>query len=98
MSVEATNGIPTIMPHPSRHGGDRDCFACRTPDWSLTSSTGRQIGFAYRKITIVCYECRGFRTCGIVMSVGDSPGHNRRVAVIGLGYVGLPVAAAFARD
>ena len=25
-------------------------------------------------------------------------GHNRKIAVIGLGYVGLPVAAAFARS
>lgn len=31
------------------------------------------------------------------MSVGNSPSHDRRIAVIGLGYVGLPVAAAFAR-
>src|SRR5215813_14925225 len=26
------------------------------------------------------------------------PGHNRKIAVIGLGYVGLPVAVAFARS
>jgi UDP-N-acetyl-D-galactosamine dehydrogenase len=31
------------------------------------------------------------------MSVGNRIGHDRKIAVIGLGYVGLPVAAVFAR-
>src|SRR5579862_6487268 len=31
------------------------------------------------------------------MSAEDKQAHGRRIAVIGLGYVGLPVAAAFAR-
>src|ERR1700682_3425762 len=31
------------------------------------------------------------------MSAGSNAAHGRRIAVIGLGYAGLPVAAAFAR-
>src|SRR6201993_3957778 len=33
-----------------------------------------------------------------LVSRGTMPSHNRKIAVIGLGYVGLPVAVAFARS